>query len=118
MELDPATTPVTAGAVWNKMLLGMWKDSALPVARGIRVRNALGDYVAATPVQDIHFPFDNQTLQTLPDTFQSPAWGALQNPTSDSEPPWSTLAEILFPSCCSTERPGVRHAQLLTTGQV
>ena len=76
--------PSPADAAWNKMLLAMWKNSALPIERGIMVRNALGDYMAATPVQDIHSPFDNQML---PDTFGSPAWGCLQNPTRDSECP-------------------------------
>lgn len=66
------------------MLRSIWKDSALPVERGVLVRNAVGDYMAATPVLDVNFPFDNQTL---PDSFQSPAWGALQDPTNDSEYP-------------------------------
>ncbi len=66
------------------MLLGMWKDSALPVERIIKVQNAMGDYMAASPVQDIHFPFDTQTV---PDRFRSPEWGNLQDPTHNSKYP-------------------------------
>ena len=71
-----------ANAAWNKMLLAMWKNRTLPVERGIMVRNAHGDYMAATPVQDIHFPFD---IHMLPDSFGSPAWGGLQDPSNNSK---------------------------------
>ncbi|CAL5222010.1 g4300 [Coccomyxa viridis] len=79
--------------VWDKMLLGMWKDSALPVERVIKVRNARGDYMAAAPVQDIQFPFD---IQTLPDRFRSPEWGNLQDPTHNMAPYAYPIGQLMF----------------------
>ena len=93
LKIAPSMRLVAADAVWDRMLLGIWQDSALPVERGVRVQNALGDWMGATPVQNIHFPFDNQTL---PGTFESPAWGALQDPMNDSKSPcnnWTTTLD-------------------------
>lgn len=109
LKTAPAMKLIIAGAVWDRMLLGMWKGSALPVERGIRVKNALGDWMPATPVQNIHFPFDNRTL---PDTFASPAWGALQEPMGDSESLCNTWPCPLVRFCCSTDSLGPFHALL------
>ena len=72
-----------AVAVWSRVLHGMWKTgSALPLERGVMVQNAKGDFVAANPVTAIDFPFSKEAL---PNSFSSPAWGALQDPTYNSE---------------------------------
>ena len=89
---DPAKTPplhlsiqFCCTAVWNRVLNGIWKStSAFPVERSVLVQNAAGQFVAPQPVDNLDFPF---TRDQLPDSFMSPAWSLVPDPTNDSETP-------------------------------
>ena len=74
-----------AGAVWNRVLNGMWKTgSALPVERSVMVQNAQGIYLATQPVTDLDFPWD---WGELPETFTSPACANIPDPVRNGELP-------------------------------
>ena len=79
-------------AVWNKVLNGMWKsNSSLPLERSVLIQNAAGHFVATQPVDSLDFPF---TKAQLPDSFMSPAWSHVQDPTGDSETPIDSVVSL------------------------
>ena len=78
------------------MLNGMWKsNSALPLERSVLVQNAAGQFVATQPVDSLDFPF---TKAQLPDSFMSPAWSHVQDPTSNSKTPIDSVVIFCFRS--------------------
>jgi hypothetical protein len=76
------------------VLNGMWKsNSSLPLERSVLIQNAAGHFVATQPVDSLDFPF---TKAQLPDSFMSPAWSYVRDPTSDSKTLVDTVVLFLL----------------------